>query len=448
MEDFLVYSLTYNVATRFPGPGDDFRPILGLDTSSSSTSTYVKIPDMYIIALQEVKAQPQNMVWDTLFDDPWTAKVKDALAPFSFVKIHTLRMQGLVTSLYLKRSHLVYLRDVETLWTRRGFGGMWGNKGAVSIRLVLHGCSLCIVNCHLTPHDHMLKERISDYQEILHGQTFSYQETSNILFHDYVFWMGDFNFRLNGNTTSDEIVDGVSNGKCSELLKEDQLLQVRMSGEAFSELHELPITFPPTYKFETGVDNYDSKRRPAWTDRILYHVNASAYDNVTLKVEGNNYKAHMPFRCSDHRPVTASFQIRVFRPTTLKLVDFVNVPLWYTGESNKVFFKVVPTLETSPDDWIAIFKADFTSIDDYVAYVYATLPHIDAEEEGRVSTDESSGERSVTFSENSINFDGSYVLMYFAHASRSIYGMSNVFESASRGLAAGTHLCSIMFVKF
>lgn len=70
-------------------------------------------------------------------------------------------MQGLVTSLYLKRSHLVYLRDVETLWTRRGFGGMWGNKGAVSIRLVLHGCSLCIVNCHLTPHDHMLKERIS-----------------------------------------------------------------------------------------------------------------------------------------------------------------------------------------------------------------------------------------------------------------------------------------------
>lgn len=93
MEDFLVYSLTYNVATRFPGPGDDFRPILGLDTSSSSTSTYVKIPDMYIIALQEVKAQPQNMVWDTLFDDPWTAKVKDALAPFSFVKIHTLRMQ-------------------------------------------------------------------------------------------------------------------------------------------------------------------------------------------------------------------------------------------------------------------------------------------------------------------------------------------------------------------
>jgi inositol-1,4,5-trisphosphate 5-phosphatase len=80
------------------------------------------------------------------------------------------------------------------------------------------------------------------------------------------------------------------------------MLQVRTSGEAFSELEELPVTFPPTYKFEYQVDNYDPKRRPAWTDRILYHVNASAYDNVTLKVEGQDYKSHMAFRCSDHRP--------------------------------------------------------------------------------------------------------------------------------------------------
>jgi hypothetical protein len=437
MEDFVIYTLTYNVAARFPTPEDDLRPIFGLDSSSSKQSTYVKIPDLYVIALQEVKAQPQNMVWDTLFDDPWTAKVKETLAPFNFVKINTLRMQGLVTSLYLKRSHLIYLRDVETLWTRRGFGGIWGNKGAVSIRLVLHGCSICFVNCHLTPHDHLLKGRIEDYQEILNGQTFSCRETSNILFHDYVFWLGDFNFRLNGNTTAIHITEAVAKAKYAELLKADQLLEARRSGEAFSELKELSINFPPTYKFETGVDSYDQKRRPAWTDRILYYVNANAYDNVTLKIEGRNYQCHMPYRASDHRPVTASFQIRVFRSTIEKLVEFVNVSTWYTGESNKVFFKVVPTLETTNDDWVAVFKADFTSLDEYVAYVYAALPLPNNEDFENFATERENprGECSVLFSENSINFNGAYVLMYFSHASKSIYGMSNVFEAVSRGVA-------------
>ena len=59
-----------------------------------------------------------------------------------------------------------------------------GNKGAISIRLGIHGCSLCFVNCHLTAHDHLLQERIDDYKSILDGQLFTYPETSNILFHE------------------------------------------------------------------------------------------------------------------------------------------------------------------------------------------------------------------------------------------------------------------------
>ena len=57
----------------------------------------------------------------------------------------------------------------------------------------------------------------------------------------------------------DEIVEMVSKNKVAELLVDDQLTQVRRSGEAFSELQESDVTFPPTYKFETGVDSYDTK---------------------------------------------------------------------------------------------------------------------------------------------------------------------------------------------
>src|SRR4051794_37236042 len=98
------------------------------------------------------------------------------------------------------------------------------------------------------------------------------------------------------------------------------------------------------------------RRRPGWPDRILYQVNSNVYDNVKLNLQPLSYKSHMCYRTSDHRPVTASFKIKVFRPTIEKLVEFHDIPFWYLNETNKVFFSVCPTLETSPEDWIAIFK--------------------------------------------------------------------------------------------
>lgn len=51
----------------------------------------------------------------------------------------------------------------------------------------------------------------------------------------------------------------VAKGELTSLLQDDQLNNVRRTGEAFSELREMPITFPPTYKFESGYDSYDAK---------------------------------------------------------------------------------------------------------------------------------------------------------------------------------------------
>lgn len=53
------------------------------------------------------------------------------------------------------------------------------------------------------------------------------------------------------------------------------------------------------------------RRRPAWTDRILYRVSPNNYENVTLKVEQKSYQAHSGYVLSDHKPVTAEFVIKV-----------------------------------------------------------------------------------------------------------------------------------------
>nr|CAD7458546.1 unnamed protein product [Timema tahoe] len=185
--------------------------------------------------------------------------VGEVLASRDYVKVKTVRLQGTVISLFCLRKHLLHLRDIETQYTKTGFGGMWGNKGAVSIRLGIYGCSVCLVNCHLTPHDHLLQERVTDYNTIIKSQSFQAKETTNILYHDYVFWIGDLNFRLLSGLSATEIEQLVEKGELTRLLAKDQLRHVIDTGEAFSELVENLPTFPPTYKFEFHTSKYDLK---------------------------------------------------------------------------------------------------------------------------------------------------------------------------------------------
>lgn len=78
--------------------------------------------------------------------------------------------------------------------------------------------------------------------------------------HSYVFWIGDLNFRLHGeDLTATEIDILVRKNELKSLLTRDQLKMVMEKGEAFSELNENPITFPPTYKYEFASQEFDLK---------------------------------------------------------------------------------------------------------------------------------------------------------------------------------------------
>lgn len=83
----------------------------------------------------------------------------------------------------------------------------------------------------------------------------------NVGFSSYVFWFGDLNFRLNNDTdlSSDEIIRRIQKNEMEELWKQDQLKQVMITGEAFSELIEEDPLFRPTYKYNFNSQSYDSK---------------------------------------------------------------------------------------------------------------------------------------------------------------------------------------------
>ena len=104
--------------------------------------------------------------------------------------------------------------------------------------------------------------------------------------------------------------------------------------------HKIPVKL---YVLQT-VDNGDFikilnhsliffRRRPAWTDRILFRVNSYNYEdeNIELSLEAFNYRSHRDemYRKSDHYPVSKEFKISVFGKTLgqQKQVDAYGPPI-------------------------------------------------------------------------------------------------------------------------
>lgn len=177
---FSFYIVTWNVGTKYP---DNLllNQLLNLEKHPEHD---VGLPDFYVIGLQEVSSGPQNVFMGLFKDDPWTSKLKELLKLRDYVVVKTEQMQGLLINIFTRRKHLVHLRDIESEYTRCGLGGMWGNKGAVSVRMNLYGSTLCFVNAHLAAHDHMFEERINDYDKIVQEHKFHVKDTEHIFHHE------------------------------------------------------------------------------------------------------------------------------------------------------------------------------------------------------------------------------------------------------------------------
>lgn len=121
-------------------------------------------------------------------------------------------------------------------------GGKIGNKGCVSghvsqwqliqifiqvaIRLVLHNTSICFICAHFTAGQNEFNERNKDYKSIM--EKLSFQPPSRALWHDHIFFLGDFNYRLTIPRT--QVEQFVKNGAYSQLLEYDQLRKEHSEG--------------------------------------------------------------------------------------------------------------------------------------------------------------------------------------------------------------------------
>ncbi|KAI5625306.1 phosphatidylinositol 4,5-bisphosphate 5-phosphatase A, partial [Silurus asotus] len=423
-EDFRVHIITWNVGSAMPP--DDITSLLGLNVGNGNT-------DMYIVGLQEVNSMINKRLKDVLFTDQWSEVCMDTLSRFGYVLVTSQRMQGVLLLVFAKYYHLPFIRGIQTENTRTGLGGIWGNKGGVSARMSVFGHAVCFLNCHLPAHMENSEKRMEDFESILQQQQFEGQAAMGVLDHDVVFWFGDLNFRIE-DLEMHVVKSAIDTNKLSLLWEKDQLNMAKDTETVLEGFQEGPLKFPPTYKFDVGTDTYDTsgkKRKPAWTDRILWRMrpmapasSASKRSSVSGLTSGTRviqhfYRSHMEYTVSDHKPVSSIFTLQFPYKVDIPLVTLIVEDEWREVTDAVVRFKVAPNYSRSSWDWIGLYKVGFKHHKDYVGYAWAKQEESDYLRQ----------EHHVTFAEEELPKEpGDYILGYYSNNMTSIVGVTEPFQ--------------------
>ncbi|XP_075892934.1 inositol polyphosphate 5-phosphatase K-like isoform X3 [Nelusetta ayraudi] len=440
-ERFRLHLVTWNVATA--DPPDDLSSLLHLDS--------VDKPDLYVLGLQEVYAAPLRFVSDTVYDDPWSRHLMSILAPLQYMKVTSVRMQGLVLVIFSKLEHVPFIKDIQATYTRTGIYHYWGNKGAVSVRLSFYGHMLCFLNCHLAAHMQYAKERMDEFEYIMDSQKFESQTAPRIVDHRVVFWLGDLNFRIQDHDMH-FIRSCIKNHDYSLLWSKDQLTMMKKEEEILREFEEGPLEFPPTYKFDVNSENYDSrlqgswfgfngkKRKPAWTDRILWRVRLEASPEEKdrkddsqdpertrqieeeahpLKVTQELYTSNMKYGVSDHKPVVSVFNLQLKKMYETPLVQLRPEGEWSADMDALVVYTQLQPFPSSSWDWIGLYRVGFTSVSDYITYSWV--------KDDEVSSNKEAVQIYVNKEEIPVR-GGDCVLCFYSSALNCIIGISEPFK--------------------
>ncbi|XP_078278014.1 phosphatidylinositol 4,5-bisphosphate 5-phosphatase A isoform X2 [Rhinoraja longicauda] len=391
-DGFSMQIITWNVGSAVPP--DDVTSLLELNSTNGRI-------DMYVIGLQEVNSMINKRLKDAIFTDQWSELFMDTLRPFGYVLLTSERMQGQLLLVFVKYYLLPNLQDIQTNCTRTGLGGYWGNKGGVSARLSLCGHMICFLNCHLPAHMENAEQRMDDFESILQLQQFNGPVASGVLDHDVVFWFGDLNFRIEQYNIR-FVKNAIEKNKLDVLWGKDQLNIAKVIEPALNGFQEGPLSFRPTYKYDVGTNTFDTsskKRKPAWTDRILWRVKMSdCYDllqDSSLLARGNSpvgksnhievlqhtYHSHMEYLISDHKPVSAIFCLKFSQKFQTPLIQLQVEDEWNKPSDAVVRYTMASSFAKSSWDWLGLYRVGFKHHKDYVTYVWAKHEDADSDKQ-------------------------------------------------------------------
>ncbi|XP_053076599.1 synaptojanin-1 isoform X7 [Acinonyx jubatus] len=292
-----------------------------------------KPTDIFAIGFEEmVELNAGNIVnASTTNQKLWAVELQKTISRDNkYVLLASEQLVGVCLFVFIRPQHAPFIRDVAVDTVKTGMGGATGNKGAVAIRMLLHTTSLCFVCSHFAAGQSQVKERNEDFVEI--ARKLSFPMGRMLFSHDYVFWCGDFNYRI--DLPNEEVKELIRQQNWDSLIAGDQLINQKNAGQIFRGFLEGKVTFAPTYKYDLFSDDYDTSekcRTPAWTDRVLWRrrkwpfdrsaedldlLNASFQDGSKILYTWTPgtllHYGRAELKTSDHRPVVALIDLDIF----------------------------------------------------------------------------------------------------------------------------------------
>ncbi|CAG4985840.1 unnamed protein product [Colias eurytheme] len=331
-----------------------------LDCPNSSLVNTVNLKDhpsdIFAIGFQEIVDLNASNIMAASSDNAkaWSEELEKVLCrDASYTLLSSHQLVGVCLFVFARKDLIPHIRDVALDSVKTGLGGATGNKGAVAIRLVIYGTSLCFVCAHFAAGQSQVSERNADYTEITRKVAFPMGRS--LYSHDFVFWCGDFNYRIDLDKEETRLLAAQNN--LQRLLEQDQLTRQKSQGLVFKNCFEGEITFLPTYKYDLFSDDYDTSekcRAPAWTDRVLWRSKKHTIDPETTSQLGAGKLLHYgraELKQSDHRPVIAILEIEVLQVSYTKCME--------------VFYEVVQDLGP-PDASIIVQPVEDIDSDDTI----------------------------------------------------------------------------------
>lgn len=178
--------------------------------------------DIFAIGFEEIVDLNASNIMAASSDNAkaWADELQKVLSKNTeYVLVTYQQLVGVCLYLFIRPVHAPYLRDVAVDCVKTGLGGATGNKGAAAIRCVLYSTSFCFVCAHFAAGQSQVNERNADYAEITRKIAFPMGRTLNT--HDYVFWCGDFNYRV--DMDKDEMKELIKQRELDQILQYDQL---------------------------------------------------------------------------------------------------------------------------------------------------------------------------------------------------------------------------------
>ena len=182
-------------------------------------------PDMFILGFQEiVELSPQQimatdntkrLVWEDLL----LKTINSLSQSHQYILLKSGQLVGAALCIFVRAEHAANIRNVQGAIKKTGLAGLAGNKGGVGISLEFYDTSVCFVCAHLAAGQSNVVDRNNDYHTINDGLVFG--RGKRILDHDCVFWLGDFNYRI--DLANEHVRSTVAKGDYRYLFQYDQV---------------------------------------------------------------------------------------------------------------------------------------------------------------------------------------------------------------------------------